>query len=108
MNEVSVRGERGRPRKRPSRVIADAAYDADRIRAWLRARGIGAVIRPDPCRKPNRGRSVSYDRLLYRERNVIERAVGHLKEHRRIGTRSEKLAESYLAMVKLAFVERYL
>ena len=34
--------------------------------------------------------------------------VGWLKEHRRIATRFEKLGSCYMAMVKLAFVRRYL
>jgi transposase len=37
-----------------------------------------------------------------------ERLVGWLKEHRRIGTRYEKLATSFLVMVKLAFICRQL
>ena len=36
----------------------------------------------------------------------MERLVGWLKERRRLCTRFEKLAESYLAMVKLAFITR--
>jgi transposase len=42
------------------------------------------------------------DRVLYRERNVVERLVGRLKEFRRVATRYDKLAASYLAFVQLA------
>jgi transposase len=38
---------------------------------------------------------------------VVERLVGWLKEHQRIATRFEKLASSFSAMVKLAFMRRY-
>jgi uncharacterized protein (UPF0548 family) len=38
---------------------------------------------------------------------VVERLVGWLKEHRRIAIRIEKLANSFLAMVKLSFMRRY-
>jgi uncharacterized protein (UPF0548 family) len=38
---------------------------------------------------------------------VVERLVGWLKEHRRIATRFEKLASSFMAMVMLSFVRRY-
>ena len=100
MDTVAVQGEQGRPRSRPERVLADCGYDACRIRAWLRQRGIKATIRPNPRRCRKRGRPLSFDRPWYRQRNVVERLIGHLKEHRRIGTRYEKLAESYLAMVK--------
>jgi transposase len=51
---------------------------------------------------------VSYDRARYRERNVIERCVGWLKECRSVATRYEKLAVHYLGMVQLAIIERYL
>lgn len=55
-----------------------------------------------------RGRPLGYDRALYRARNVVERLTGHAKEYRRIGTRHEKRAVSYRAMVQLAFIECYL
>lgn len=38
----------------------------------------------------------------------MERCVGWLKECRRIATRFEKLALNYLAMLKLAMIQRYL
>jgi transposase len=41
---------------------------------------------------------------LYRERNLVERLVGKLKEYRRIATRYDKLAASYLAFVQLAAI----
>lgn len=108
MEAVRVRRDVGRPRQRPARVLCDRAYDADRIRAWCRRRGIGVVIPPKSNRKRKRGRPLGYDRALYRERNAVERLIGHLKEHRRIGTRHEKLAVQYRAMVQVALVERYL
>jgi len=49
---------------------------------------------------------IPFDRALYRRRNVVERVVGYLKECRRVATRYEKLALSYLAMVKLAMIHR--
>jgi transposase len=39
---------------------------------------------------------------------VIEQSIGWLKEYRRIATRYEKLALSFLAMVKLACIKFYL
>jgi transposase len=45
---------------------------------------------------------------LYRERNVVERLVGKLKEYRRVATRYDKLAASYLAFVQLAAIRRWL
>ncbi|WP_238349897.1 transposase, partial [Pseudomonas sp. BW16M2] len=43
-----------------------------------------------------------FDKPKYRQRNAIERLFGWLKEHRRLGTRYCKLAESFAAMVTLA------
>ena len=48
------------------------------------------------------------DRVLYRERNVVERLVGRLKEYRRIATRYDKLTASYLAFVQLASIRIWL
>jgi transposase len=45
---------------------------------------------------------------LYRERNAVERLVGRLKEYRRIATRYDKLAASYLAFVQLAAIRMWL
>lgn len=95
---------RGRPRTRPRRLAGDKGYSHARIRRYLRRRGIKAVI---PTRKDQRG-SPRFDRATYRRRNVIERCMGWLKESRRVGTRHEKLAVNYLAMVHLAMIQRCL
>ncbi len=69
------------------------------------AHGIRAVI----ARKSNQRKgSRPFDKQSYRRRCVIEQCVGWLKECRRIGTRFEKLAISFLAMFKLAMIRRYL
>lgn len=44
------------------------------------------------------------DRRTYRERNVVERLVGRLKKCRRIATRYDKLAASFLAFVHLVAI----
>ena len=54
--------------------------------------------------KSNQPRQAGFDRQAYRERNKAERAVGRLKQWRRVATRYEKRACNYLAMVKLAAV----
>jgi transposase len=79
------------------RLIADKAYDADRLRAWLQDKGIEAVI-------PGRAsRAVAYplNRAAYRRRNAIERMFGHLKNWKRIATRYDRLAVNYLAAIVL-------
>ena len=74
------------------------------MRRYLRRRGIRAVI---PTRKDQRP-DPRFDKPTYRRRNVIERLVGWLEESRRLATRFEKLAVNFLAMVKLAMIQRCL
>jgi transposase len=64
--------------------------------------------RPHPHHRPRRGRPFGFDRAAYRRRNVIERCVGWLKENRRLATRYEKLAVSYLAVAHVAMIRLYL
>lgn len=78
------------------RLIADKAYDADRLRGWLGERGIEAVI---PGRA-SRGVAYPLNRTAYRRRNIIERMFGKLKNWKRIATRYDRLAA--IALVALA------
>jgi len=90
----------------PERVAGDKGYSVPRIRKWLRRRRIIPVIplKSNEVHQHDPG----FDRESYRRRNVIERCTGWLKEFRRIATRFEKLVLNYLAMLKLAMIERYL
>ena len=90
-----------RRRRRPDAVAGDKGYSYPRIRAWLSKRAIEAVI-PNRSNQPR----VRISKRKYRGRNVVERCIGWLKWCRRVATRYEKLAESYLAMVKLAMIQR--
>lgn len=97
------------PGHRPVRLAADKGYSADRIRDGLVRCGIQPVI---PLRKNEHrddpDRWGEFDAKAYRGRNVVERCIGKLKEFRRIATRYEKLAESFLGMVQLAVAVLYL
>ncbi len=86
---------------RPKRLIADKAYDADKLRTWLKARRIKPVI-PSTA---SRNKPYPLDRAAYRRRNVIERMFGRLKNWRRIATRYDRLAQNYLAAI--AFFDRW-
>ena len=92
-------------------MVADRGYDAGAFRRHLRRRGIRCVIPekrvPAGKRRRRRGRPPTFCRATYRQRNVVERMVGWLKEHRRISTRFEKLTSGLLAVVKLSFMRRY-
>jgi transposase len=95
---------RGRPKLRPRTVVGDRGYTGQPVRNELRRRGIGAIIPQLRTEKTAR----LMDRGIYRERNVVERLVGRLKEYRRIATRYDKLAASYLAFVQLAAIWMWL
>lgn len=81
-------------------VLADKGYDSDANRAAIRRRGAAPCI---PARR-NRKEPIAYDRHLYRERNVIERFFGRVKQYRRVATRFDKKAENYLGFVWLAAI----
>jgi transposase len=92
-------------RLRPGTIlIADKAYDADRIRALIESQG----AEPNIPSKTNRRCKARFSKTLYRERNLIERFFSKLKHFRRIATRYDKLAGNFLAMVKLASVRLWL
>jgi transposase len=80
------------------RLIADKAYDTNRLRTYLQQRGIEAVIPSRARRKPR----IAHDRDAYRQRNLIERMFARLKDFRRIATRYDNLARNFLAGVLLA------
>ena len=88
----------------PDAIAGDKGYSANDLRTWLQAHDIDAVI---PYREDESG-DHAYDREAYRERPIIERAINRLKRYRRITTRYEKLASSYLAMVTIAMIFEWL
>ena len=85
-------------------VLADKAYDANGIRDLIEAQG--AV--PNIPAKSNRKWKPCFSKTLYRERNQVERFFSKLKHFRRIATRYDKLADNFLAMVKLASLRLWL
>ena len=91
---------RGRPRIRPERVVGDKGYSSGKSRAYLRKRGIGAVI----ARQNNEKRRGHFDKQAYRQRNVVERTINRLKQFRRVATRYEKRAINYKAMLTIAAI----
>ena len=79
-------------------LLGDKAFDVDRIRAVLDARGAAAVIPPKASRK---GR-FDFDRDAYRWRHLIENTFAKLKEFRAVATRYDKTDASYAATIHLA------
>jgi putative transposase len=76
-------------------VLADKAYDTNAVVAAIEALGAQVVI---PSKK-NRKIARLIDRNLYRDRNKVERFFSRLKQFRRLATRYEKTASSFLGMV---------
>ena len=107
VNAVRIPQPSGRPRTRPSKIAGDKAYDLPQIRRWLRDHHIAAVIPARKLHYPRRGRPPQLAQAAYKRRNVIERCIGWLKHARRIATRYEKTAVNFLAMLKLAMIQRY-
>ena len=88
-------------RKKPRRLIYDAAADSDPLRERLRRRGIDLVC---PHRK-NRSKPPTQDGRKfrrYRRRWKVERAIAWLQNFRRIVTRYERYAHLFLGFVQLA------
>ncbi len=79
-------------------LIADRGYDADWFREALKDKGIRPCI---PGRK-SRTKTVRYDKRRYRRRNRIEIMFGRLKDWRRIATRYDRCAKTFLSAVALA------
>jgi transposase len=102
---------KGRPRKRPTSVLTDKGYNGKRCRQALRARRISALI---PTKENERvarlkkgsqgGRPFQFDKARYKKRNVVERCINRLKQFRRVATRYDKRAESYLAFITFASI----
>ncbi len=79
-------------------LIADRGYDSDWFRAGLEDLGIEACI---PGRR-GRKSPVAYDEVRYRERNLIERMYGKLKDWRRIAMRYDRCAHAFMSAICIA------
>jgi transposase len=68
-------------------------YRIDAIRAFLKERGIKAII---PS-KSNRKKKIRHNKQAYKNRNIVERCFCRLKGWRRIATRYDKLAQNFFS-----------
>ena len=83
-----------------SNVLADRAYGAKTIRAYISEQGASYVIPP----QSNVSDPWPVDWWLYKERHLVECFFQKLKWFRRIATRYDKLDASFLAFVYLASI----
>ena len=91
---------RGRPRRRPTRVVGDKGYTGRQRRAYCRRRGLRYTI---PRLRTER-RGGRFDRAAYRLRHRVERLIARCKQFRSLATRYDKRAESYRALWVLAMM----
>lgn len=79
-------------------MLADKGYDSDDVRIGLLLKRILPVIPP----KANRKETIADNFLTYNDRNHVERMFNKLKQFRRIATRYDKTAVSFLGFLALA------
>ena len=85
-------------------LLADKAYDADRLYNLVIDQGGDPVVPPRRHRK----RQHAYDMTLYKERNRVERFFSRIKHFRRIATRYDKLANTFRGFVTLVSIMLWL
>ena len=79
-------------------LLGDKGYDADWFRQALSERGITPCIPP----KANRKIQIDYDKALYRQRHKIENMFGRIKDWRRIHTRYDRCAHTFMSAICIA------
>ncbi|WP_438830498.1 transposase [Hymenobacter lapidarius] len=79
-------------------VLGNKGHDTDAVVAGVKALGAQVVI---PSKK-NRRVERCIDQNLYRDRNKVERFFSRLKQFRRLATRYDKTANSFLGMPHFA------
>ena len=105
----------GRPRTRPGHVLADKAYSSRKVRAYLRRRNIRATI-PEPVdqiahrarRGRHGGRRPKFEPERYKQRNVVERCISKLKQHRAFAARTDKREYMFRGTVDIASIRIWL
>jgi transposase len=83
-----------------STLIGDKAYDSSTLRQTAATTGIKTCI---PART-NRTTTVPFSATLYRRRHRVENFFERIKRYRRVATRYDKLAETFLGFVCLAIL----
>ncbi len=105
--DEQLRDSQGEPMAWPLALAGDKGYRADWIDEYLLELGITPVI-PSKENEDRQTRPVEFDKEAYRNRNIVERLIGWLKECRRVFSRFEKTAKNFAGMIRLAFIQRYL
>lgn len=104
LDGIGVQRQNGSMKRCGHAVLADKAYSGHALRNALKNKGIKTVIPRKSNEKMASDGCSQLDRDAYRNRNVVERCFGRLKEYRRIATSYDKTARNYLAMVKMGCI----
>jgi transposase len=88
----------------PSVLLADRGYGSDKVRKTMEARNVVPVV---PMRKSRKLR-VAVHRTLYRLRNLVERCFNKRKNARRVATRYDTTAESFLSFIDITSIRRWI
>lgn len=105
LDTIRVARPRGRPKRRPQKLVADRGYDSSTFRTALRRRGVRMCI--PPKRRPakwraKRGRPVVARKEDYRQRYIVERSFAWLGNFRRLLIRWESLFAVYRGFFAVA------
>jgi transposase len=81
-------------------AVGDRGFDSKILRGNLTA------LKAAPCIPPRKTSKIDYafSKVLYAQRQVVENFFGWIKRPRRLGTRYEKLGETFLGFVTFATV----
>jgi transposase len=100
METGAILRKTGQLRHYPKRVVADKGYTDRVFRKYLSQKNIRYTI-PHRINEHHKG---TFNKQIYRKRNIVERLINRLKQFRRIATRYEKRAANFSAMITLASI----
>ena len=105
--DQSLLDEEGERIAWPFALGGDKGYRANWIDEYLLELRIIPVI-PSKDNEVRSARLIDFEKERYRQRNIIERVIGWLKEYRRVFSRFEKTAKNFGGMLRIAFTQRYM
>jgi transposase len=84
-----------------STLVGDKGYDSSTLRQTAATKGIKTCI---PARSNRTTTTVPFAPRIYRRRHRVENFFEKIKRYRRVATRYDKLAETFLGFVCLAIL----
>jgi transposase len=86
-------------------LLADKAYDSDKIVQAAEKRGMQLII---PCRVNRKKNQRVLDTHRYKARHLVENLFQRMKVFRRVATRHDKLDVTFLGFVHIAGAMKWL